>query len=260
MGPTTQRARLTSAPGQIRPIPGQPRLPGQPRPGGTHREREDLIAGQMPMAERVARTFARRGEDLDDLIQVAMLELVRAAGRFDPARGVSFVQYAHPCIVGALKKHFRDSGWGVHVSRRMQELHLRTSRALPALTQLLGRTPTAADVATHLQLSNKDARDGLNSGLAYRPLSLNRADRDDHDTEPLHLIGGPDDYLERVPDRHTLAQHMARLSARERDILYLRFIEGLSQREIGERIGLSQMRVSRLLTRSMASLRVMIIG
>jgi RNA polymerase sigma-B factor len=212
------------------------------------------------MAVRLARTFAGRGEDLDDLTQVAMLELVKAAGRFDPARGAPFVQYAYPCIVGALKKHFRDSGWSMHVSRRMQELHLRTSRALPALTQLLGRTPTAPDVATYLHLSDNDARDGLNSGLAYGSLSLNRTDRDGDDTELMQLIGGPDDYLERVPDRHTLAQYMARLSTRERDILYLRFVEDLSQREIGERIGLSQMHVSRLLTRSMASLRMMISG
>jgi RNA polymerase sigma-B factor len=254
MGPTAQRDRLASAPDQIGPVPRQL------RPSGTDREREDLIAGHMPMATRLARTFAGRGEDLDDLTQVAMLELVRAAGRFDPARGVPFLQYAHPCIVGALKKHFRDSGWNVHVSRRIQELHLRTSRALPALTQLLGRTPTAADVATYLRLSNKDAHDGLNGSLAYRSLSLNLTVRDGYDTEPTQRLGGPDDNLERVPDRHTLAQYLARLSTRERDILYLRFNEDLSQREIGERIGLSQMHVSRLLARSMASLRAMITG
>jgi RNA polymerase sigma-B factor len=254
MGPTAQRDRLASA-GQTGPVPG-----GRPRPRGTDREREDLVAGHMPMAARLAGTFVGRGEDLDDLTQVAMLELVRAAGRFDPARGVPFVQYAYPCIVGALKKHFRDSGWSMRVSRRMQELHLRTSRALPALTQLLGRSPTAPDVATYLHLSNKDACDGLNGSLAYRSLSLNSTARDGHDTELMQRLGGPDNDLERVPDRQTLAQYLTRLSIRERDILYLRFVEDLSQREIGERIGLSQMHVSRLLSQSMASLRMMITG
>jgi RNA polymerase sigma-B factor len=214
----------------------------------------------MPLAVRLARTFAGRGEDLDDLTQVALLELIKAAGRYDPARGVTFVQYAYPCIVGALKKHFRDSGWSMHVSRRAQELHLRTSRAVPLLTQQLGRTPTAADVAEYLDLSDKDAREGLSSGLAYRSLSLNRIDHDGADTELMQRIGAADGRLERVPDRHALAQYIARLPAREREILYLRFVEDLNQREIGERIGLSQMHVSRLLARSMRSLRSMITG
>jgi RNA polymerase sigma-B factor len=127
----------------------------------------------MPMAARLARTFAGRGEDLDDLTQVAMLALIKAASQFDSAREVPFAKYAYPCIVGGIKKHFRDTSWSLHITRRMQELHLQTNRAIPALTQVLRRTPTVADLAAHLRLSEQDIRDGLSGRLAYRTRSLN---------------------------------------------------------------------------------------
>jgi RNA polymerase sigma-B factor len=224
------------------------------------KQRDSLIVSHMAMAARTARTFAGRGEDLEDLTQVAMLELVRAAGRFDPARRVTFAQYAFPCIIGALKKHFRDNGWSLHIPRRMQELHLQTSRAIPALTHLLGRNPTVTDLAIHLHLSEKDTRDGMESRLAYKTWSLNLPAGDGEDGELGQLLGGLDDRLEAVPDRHTLAQHMAGLPARERTILHLRFNEDLSQREIAEQLDVSQMHVSRLLSRCLDTLRAAIVA
>lgn len=222
-------------------------------------QRAVLVAEHMPMAARIARSFGGRGEELDDLTQVAMLALVKAATRFDPARGVDFAEYAYPCIIGDLKKHFRDNGWSLHITRRMQELHLQTSQAIPGLTQTLGRTPTITDLAAHLHLSEQDTRDGLDSGRAYNTRSLNSPAVDGEDIELGQLIGDLDVRLESVPDRHLLGQHLAMLPGREQDVLRLRFSQGLCQREIAEKLGISQMHVSRLIARSLALLRLSIL-
>jgi len=224
------------------------------------RERDHLIASHMSMATRMARSFAGRGEDLQDLTQVAMLALVAAANRYDPARGVTFAQYAQPCILGDLKKHFRDKGWNLRVPRRMQELYLLTSRAIPLLTQTLGRAPTISDIAIKLHLPEADIRDGVRGQLAYRTHSLDMPTRQRDDSDTDRQLGRLDDDLERVPDRHTLGTQVARLPARQQTVLRLRFIDDLTQREIADRIGLSQMQVSRLLTRSMDALRTMILA
>ncbi len=214
-----------------------------------------LVASHMPMAARIARGFAGRGQELDDLTQVAMLELVKAAGRFDPARGVHFAQYAYPCIMGGLKRHFRDNGWSLHLTRRMQELHLQTRRAVPGLTQTLGRTPTTADIAVHLQLSEQDVAEGINSRRAYATRSLNTPPADGEDIELGDLLGDLDARIESVADRHLLGQHLAMLPRREQRIMRMRFGRGLCQREIADELGISQMHVSRLITRSLALLR-----
>ncbi len=224
------------------------------------RQLDDLIATNMPMAARIAHSYAGRGQELDDLTQVAMLELVQAAGRFDPSHGVSFASYAYPCIVGAVKRYFRDNGWGMHITRRMQELYLQTSRAVPGLTQLLGRTPTVLDLAVHLRLSEKDTRDGLQSRFAYSVRSLDQPAANGQDGELGRLLGGLDGRLETVPERHLLAQHVAGLPTRQRSILHLRFIDDLTQREIAQQLGISQMQVSRLLSHALASLRTGILA
>jgi len=223
------------------------------------RQRDDLIVLHMPMAARIARSFTGRGLDLDDLTQVAMLELVRVAGRFDTSHGVEFAHYAYPCILGAVKRHFRDNGWSMHITRRMQELYLQTNQAIPGLTQLLGRTPTVPDLAIHLHISEKDTRDGLHSSLAYNTRSLDQPAAEDGDGELGQLLGSLDGRLEAVPDRHVLAEYVAMLPERERSILYLRFIDDLTQREIGEQLGMSQMHVSRLLARALKNLRTLLL-
>lgn len=212
------------------------------------------------MAARIARSFAGRGQDLDDLTQVAMLELVRAADRFDPTRAVDFFRYAYPCIVGALKKHFRDNGWSIHVTRRTQELHLLISRATPQLTQTLGRAPTIADLAAHLHLSERDTRDGVTSSLAYRTRSLSSPISDSDNTEVWQTMGGLDPLIEAVPDRHLVGQLLAQLSLSDQRILRLRFAAGLSQQEIADLIGVSQMHVSRTLARAIGLLRTTVVA
>jgi len=218
-------------------------------------QRAVLVSTHMPMTARIARGFAGRGEEVDDLIQVAMLELVKAAGRFDPARGVDFAQYAYPCIIGGLKRHFRDNGWTMHITRRMQELYLQTRQATPGLTQTLGRTPTITDLAVHLHLSEQDTRDGVDSSLAYTTRSLSAPAGDGEDIHLNEYLGKLDARLESVADRYVLGQHLALLPRREQEVLRLRFSHGLRQREIADRLGISQMQVSRLITSSIAVLR-----
>jgi RNA polymerase sigma-B factor len=222
-------------------------------------QRNDLIVSYMPMAARIAHSFARRGQDPEDLNQVAMLELVGAAGRFDPSRGVAFAHYAYPCIVGAVKRHFRDNSWNMHVTRRMQELQLQTRRAAPGLTQLLGRTPTVPDLAKHLDLSEKDVRDGLQTGLAYKAWSLDQPTTGAGESELSQLLGHLDRRLESVPDRHVMSQYLTRLPDRERSILQLRFVDDMTQQEIAEQVGITQMHVSRLLSRALERLREMVL-
>lgn len=257
MGPTS--VTLALSPTMAAPGAGKEQLPVITVTHGAD-QRAALVAEYMPMAARIARGFAGRGEELDDLSQVAMLALVKAAARFDPARGVDFAQYAYPCIIGGLKKHFRDNGWSLHLTRRMQELHLQTSQAIPGLTQTLGRTPTITDLAVHLHLSEQDTRDGVNSQLAYTTRSLNAPAIDGEDAELGRFVGELDARLESVTDRHLLGQHMALLPNREHEILRLRFSHGLRQREIAEKLGISQMQVSRLIARSIAALRIGILA
>jgi RNA polymerase sigma-B factor len=269
MGPTNQtmprrrvpRAATSNGAGSIT----NPVLPVGPRETAIAdqrraRLRDELIASHMAMAARLAGSFAGRGQDADDLTQVAMLELIKAASRFDPARGATFAQYATPCILGGLKRHFRDTGWKLRVRRRTQDLYLLTNRAIPALTQRLGRTPTIRELATHLHLSEEDTREGINSRLAYRTFSLDLPVIDNDEPQIGYMLGDRDEYLEAVPDRQTLAAHVASLPAREQRILHLRFFGDLSQREIAEQLGISQMHVSRLLAKTMDLLRQRILA
>lgn len=218
--------------------------------------RHQTIERHIPLAQRLARTFQGRGEDIDDLSQVAMLGLIKAADRFDPQRGVAFEKFAVPTILGELKKHFRDSAWSLHVTRRMQELHLEISRAQPVLTQELGRSPTVADLAEYLGLSEADVLTGLDCGAAYNTRSLNSpVNVEDGATELGELLGDSDERMETVPDRQALRQHVAELPERHQRILYLRFFCDLTQSQIAKRLGISQMHVSRLLAQSLGALR-----
>ncbi len=218
--------------------------------------RQEAICAFLPLAERLARRFRHRGVDSDDLVQVATIGLIQAVDRFDPNRGSAFVHFAVPTIVGELNPHFRDRGWSMRVSRRMQELYLDINRVSPELCQTLGRWPSIEDLAEHLQVSAEDVLAGMHCAQAYRINSLNVAvSGEDGDVELGELVGETDNALESVPDVHAVRQFVKELPEREQRILSLRFDLGLNQAQIAERIGVSQMHVSRLLSRCLAQLR-----
>ena len=215
--------------------------------------RERLIQENLPLASHLAHRFAHRGEPMDDLKQVASLALVNAVDRFDPGRDVAFAAFATRTIVGELKRHFRDKGWTVRPPRRIQELCLELNRSIEALTHDLGRSPTVPELAAATDASEADVIEALDAAESYWVASLD-APTVDGGTVGSH-VGGADLGLEAVERRASLSPHLEQLPARERQILQLRFVDGLTQTEIAEHVGLSQMHVSRLLKASLASLR-----
>ena len=223
------------------------------------RVRGRLIELYLPLAEYLARRFRNRGEPLDDLVQVAGVGLIKSVDGFDPNRGAAFTSYAIPMIVGELKRHFRDKGWDVRVPRRLQELRLELSKVSGELAQDLGRSPTVADLAAKLEVSEEEIIEGIESGHAYRALSINAPTGapggDDTGGELGDLLGGADRDLEAVDDRESLRPLIARLPVREQRIIAMRFFGNLTQTQIAERLGISQMHVSRLLAHSLTFLR-----
>jgi len=218
------------------------------------RLRSEIIEAFGPLARRVASRFRNRGEDLDDLIQVAQLGLIKAVNRFDPTRGVQFVHYAVPTMMGELKRHFRDRGWTIRVNRGLQDLHLRISKAVPVLSQELQRSPTPADIAAYLEVDEVEVLQGMNCAGAYSTSSLNEL-VPGQDTEFGELLGDLDHQMEMVPDRLALREVVQCLPERERYILKLRFMDNLTQAQIAGMVGVSQMHVSRLLTQALGQLR-----
>ena len=220
--------------------------------------RAELVERFLPLARKLARRYERASEPLDDLIQVASLGLLKAIDRFDADRGDAFSSYAVPTILGELKRHFRDSGWSVHVPRGMQERVLEVNAAVERLSRDLGRSPSPQQVALKLDLPVEHVLEAMEAGAAYDTTSLDRPRRS-LDDEPggtlADGIGETDDRFELVEDRLTIGRGVRALPQRERTILYLRFAEGLTQAEIGERMGMSQMHVSRLIRRAIDRLR-----
>jgi RNA polymerase sigma-B factor len=225
------------------------------------RLRDQVIEGCLPLARRTALRFANRGEELEDLIQVALLAAIKAVDRFDAERGESFLHYVVPTMVGELKRHFRDRGWMIRVRRQLQELHMEISRTIPTLSQTLRRVPTVADLAEHLKVSTDQVSAGLECARAYRAYSLNAPVRGgaDVDVELGDMVGGVDRALELVPERQALWQAVSGLPAREQKILILRFFGNMTQSEIARNVGVSQMHVSRLLTQSLNKLRMTLV-
>lgn len=219
--------------------------------------RDQVIEGCLPLARRTAMRFANRGEDLDDLTQVALVAAIKAVDRFDAERGESFLHYVLPTMVGELKRHFRDRGWMIRVRRQLQETHMEISRAVPTLSQTLRRVPTVADLAEHLKISTEQVSAGMEVARAYRAYSLNAPVRGsaDVDVELGDLVGGVDRDLELVPERQALWQAVSGLPAREQKILILRYFGNMTQSEIAKNVGVSQMHVSRLLNQSLHKLR-----
>ncbi|WP_327008935.1 RNA polymerase sigma factor SigF [Dactylosporangium sp. NBC_01737] len=232
-------------------------LPGLPA-GSPSRERTRarLIELHLPLAEYLARRFRNRGEPLDDLVQVANVGLIKSVDGYDPSRGAAFTSYAIPMIVGELKRYFRDKGWDVRVPRRLQELRLEISKISGDLAQELGRSPTVADLAKKLGVSEEDVIEGIESGHAYRALSINApANGEEAGAELADLLGGVDQDLEAVDDRESLRPIIAQLPEREQKIIAMRFFGNMTQTQIADRLDISQMHVSRLLAHALTHLR-----
>jgi RNA polymerase sigma-B factor len=220
------------------------------------RIRGELVELHLPLVEYLARRFRNRGEWLDDLTQVATIGLIKSIDRFDLSRGVEFSTYATPTIVGEIKRHFRDKGWAVRVPRRLQELKLALTKAISDLAQRLGRAPTVAELASHLQMSEEEVLEGLESANAYSTVSLDAPDSGDEDAPAVaESLGMLDDALEGVEYRESLKPLLERLPPREKRILMLRFFGNMTQSQIATELGISQMHVSRLLARTLTQLR-----
>ncbi|GAA0502578.1 hypothetical protein Ade02nite_37060 [Paractinoplanes deccanensis] len=216
--------------------------------------REELTRMCLPFAGRLARRYRGRGESFEDIEQVARLGLVKAVDRYDPERG-SFTAYAVITISGEIKRHFRDKTWGVHVPRRLQDLSLEVGHAMMVMTSMLSRTPTAAEIAERLDVDVDAVLEAMESSAGYAPSSLNAPMGGEGAAEFGDLIGDLDGDLELVDDKVTVADLLMRLPVRERRMLALRFYGNRTQAEIAAELGISQMHVSRLLTRALTWLR-----
>jgi RNA polymerase sigma-B factor len=231
-------------------------MAGDPNPRARARAREELIEQQRPFADFLARRFRNRGEPLEDLCQVAAIGLIKAIDGFDVERGSSFAGYAIPTILGELRRHFRDKGWNVRVPRRLQELRTQIAAVTEPLTQELGRAPTTHDLAEALGLTEDEIREGLAAAQAYSATSLQTpVHREDDGPTLADLVAHEDGGYEVVEARESLRTLLGSLPERERRILGLRFYSQLTQSEIAAELGISQMHVSRLLSRSLGSLR-----
>jgi RNA polymerase sigma-B factor len=218
--------------------------------------RDDLVHLHLPLVEHCARRFRNRGEPFEDLVQVGTIGLIKSIDRFDTERGVEFSTYATPTILGEIKRYFRDKGWAIRVPRRLQELRMQIGAATADLTQSLGRSPTPRELAENIGCSVEEIVEGIESSNAYSTLSLDATDdSDDGPSSMLDAIGIDDEALEHVEIRESIKPLLDRLDPREKKILLLRFFRNMTQSQIADEIGVSQMHVSRLLSRTLQHLR-----
>jgi RNA polymerase sigma-B factor len=224
---------------------------------GDLRAREQLIEQYMSLVRSLARRYSYRGEQLEDLVQIGAIGLIKAIDRFDLDRGVELTTYATPNIIGEIKRHFRDKGWAVRVPRGLQELNVQLSRLMEQLTVQLGRSPTIPELAKAAGVEEEEVLEALESGRAYTSLSLSvgGGGGDDDDLDPLESLGTEEHQYEVSEDRAVLAPGFKALDERERTILQLRFFDGLTQSQIAQQVGISQMHVSRLIRRSLEKIR-----
>jgi RNA polymerase sigma-B factor len=206
--------------------------------------RNRLVEAHLGLARTLARRFANRNEPLDDLEQVAMLGVLKAVERFDPDRGIPFAAFAVPTVVGEVRRHFRDRGWMVRVPRRLQDLHLRIGPVVSDLSQQLGRSPTVGEIADAAGVRDEDVLEALDAGNRYRPAPLDVS----------VSLSRTDTELASVDDRATLLGLLRGLPERAQRVMYMRYFEDMTQAEIADAIGVSQMHVSRILTRSLETL------
>ena len=219
--------------------------------------REALVERFLPLARQLARRYQRGGEPLDDLIQVASLGLLKAIDRFEPDRPTAFSSFAVPTILGELKRHFRDRGWSVRVPRDLQEMSVRVEKVADTMARQLGRAPTPAEIAEEVGTTTERVLEAREAAGAYRAVSLDRPREEDDDAgEGIGAVYGIEDPgFGLAEDAATVERLMTVLTDREREVLRLRFLEDLTQSEIGARIGVSQMHVSRLIRQAIERLR-----
>jgi len=218
--------------------------------------RERLVERFLPLARQLARRYGNAGESMDDLIQVASLGLVKAIDRYELDRGTAFSSFAVPTILGEVKRHFRDTGWTVRVPRAIQERRIQVNRAIPLLTGRLGRSPTTAEIAEHVEATSEEVVEALEAAVAYEPVSLDSTPGgDDDDDTWAQSVGGEDPAYELVEHEATIAPALKALPPRERVILHMRFVEDMTQSQIAEKIGISQMHVSRLIRKALEQMR-----
>lgn len=219
------------------------------------RARDELIELHLPLVEYLARRFRNRGEPLEDLVQVATIGLIKAVDRFDSTREIEFSTYATPTIAGEIKRYFRDKGWTIRVPRRLQELKLSLSKAVNHLTQEYSRSPTVKELAKYLEISEEEVLEGIESSHAYSAISLDSPTGDSDSPSIADSLGFTDAAIANVELRESLKPLLAQLTSRERQILALRFFAGRTQNQIATELGVSQMHVSRILNKTLASLR-----
>jgi RNA polymerase sigma-B factor len=220
------------------------------------RLRGQLISGYLPVAEHIARRFAGRGEPLEDLVQIATVGLINAVDRFEPDRGSDFFSFAIPTITGEVRRYFRDHGWSTRVPRRLKDLHIAIRSTQRELSQQFGRAPRPSEIAERLGLPVSEVIEGLQAGEAYRSSSLDEMLGTGEGKVTLgELIGGLDAELALIDDREALRPLLAELAPRERTILALRFFRQLTQTQIAEQVGISQMHVSRVLRQTLGFLQ-----
>src|SRR4051794_8345811 len=220
--------------------------------------REELIRRCLPLARSLAGRYARAGEPLDDLVQVANIGLIKAVDRFDPTRGIAFSSFAVPSILGELKRHFRDHGWAARVPRPLQERVLKVNTCSERLSSQLGRAPKPREVAAETGMSVEDVLEALEAGTAFDSMSLDApVSRGEEHAGASYAdsVGAVDARLELVEYRSVVAATIRALPSRERQVLLLRFAEDMTQSEIAARVGISQMHVSRLIRRSLERLQ-----
>jgi RNA polymerase sigma-B factor len=224
---------------------------------GDLQAREQLIEQYMSLVRSLARRYSYRGEQLDDLVQIGSIGLIKAIDRFDLSRSVELTTYATPNIIGEIKRHFRDRGWAVRVPRGLQELNVKISKLVEQLTVQLGRSPTIPELAKAAGVEEEEVLEALESGRAYTALSLSQGggQEDGEELDPLETLGDIEHQYEVSENRAVLAPGFRVLDERERAILHLRFFEGLTQSQIAQQVGISQMHVSRLIRRALEKIR-----
>jgi RNA polymerase sigma-B factor len=242
--------------------PAPPRSPAEDREllrryhlHGDRSAREELVQRHLPLVRALARRYAGRGESLDDIEQVGAIGLIKAIDRYELEREVALTTYATPNVVGEIKRHFRDKGWAIRIPRGLQELNARMSSTIERLTAELGRSPSIAEIAQKLDTTPEQVLEALEAGSAYSPVSLSAGPGVDGELDPMETIGSEDDNFERTEQRASLEPALEMLPGREREILRMRFEDGLTQTQIAEQIGVSQMHVSRLIRKSLARMR-----